>query len=205
MAEIDDKELAELRKQANNAAKNAAMVEALQAKLATAETAAARVAELEAEVTTFKAAQVEATFTGAGISDAKIRRVFQLEFDEQAAGEGGQKDLGAWLKGLVEAPADKRPAHLAPFLPAPGKAAGGAGGNGAGTGAGQRRGVLGDENKNTRGVEDPAPEFTPEKIASMTPQEFAAALPRLAQAEPALAGFQLPPSLRPPAGATAGS
>ena len=137
MIEIDDKELGELRKQANAGAKSTALAEALQDQLKTAKEAAARVPDLEAQIGQFRTAQVDQTFNGAGLTDAKVRRVFQLEFDEQAAAEGGEKELGKWLGGLQALEADKRPAHLAPFLTAPKAADGGAGAAG-GTGAGVR-------------------------------------------------------------------
>jgi len=48
-----------------------------------------------------------------------VQRVFQLEFDEQASAEGGEKDLGKWLAAMKAAAPEARPAHLAPFLGAP--------------------------------------------------------------------------------------
>lgn len=177
--EIEDTELAELRKLAGTATKQSALAEALQAKVADAEKSAGRLKELEAQAATWAAEKLDTTFKGAGITDPKVRRVFQLEFDEQAAAEGGQKDLGVWLDGLKAQPADKRPAHLAPFLGAP--PAGGTGGNAANQGT---RPGLPNANKGAGDVQGAPPAFTPEQVRSWTPKEFAANYPKLQQLHP---------------------
>lgn len=180
MADIPDAELAELKKKAAAADKAAALAEALQGKLTAAEASAAKVKELEAQVAAHAAERLDATFKAANITDPKIRRVFELEHAEVAAAEGGEKDLGKWLDGLKAAPADKRPAHLAPFLPAPGQA-GGTGGNANGAaGAGK----LPNANKGAGDVTGAPPVFTEAQIAAWTPQEFAANYPKLQALHP---------------------
>lgn len=158
--EIDDKELADLRKAAKDAAKAVAQAEALAGQLTEARAGATRLAELEEQAKGWQAERLEATFTGAGIKDAKVRRVFQLEFDEQAAVEGGEKDLGKYLASVQALPADKRPAVLAPFLGAPGKP-----GAANPAGPGQRTGVIPADSKGAKDLEGAPPEFTPESIA----------------------------------------
>lgn len=191
---IDDKELAELKKLAGSATKTSAALEALQGELTTAKAAAARVAALEAEVGTYKAAQLDQTFVSAGITDAKVRRVFQLEFDEQAAEATGEKDLGKWLGALQTMEADKRPALLAPFI----KAAG-AGGQPAGTGAAGAAGAGGLPNadKGAREVQGAPTSITVESIEKMDNESFAANFAKLKAAIPGMQGFELPPGFRP--------
>jgi len=178
--EIEDTELAELRKLAGTATKQSALAEALQGELKTAKDAAARVPGLEAELGQHKAAQLDTTFAGAGITDAKVRKVFQIEFDEQAA--TGEKDLGKWLGGLQGMKPEERPAHLAPFIKAP--VAGGAGGNAAGQ---RGPGGLPDANKGAAGVPNQGGAYTAESIAKMNDAEFKAAFPAISKQFPELA------------------
>lgn len=197
MAEIDDKELADLRAKARNADKLQAQLDALNTRIPGLEQAAARVTELETEVNGHRARALDATYEGVGIKDPKVRRLFQMEFDEQAAAEGGVKDVGAYLKGLVDLPADQRPAHLAPFLPKPGAAAG-TGQAGAGQQGQGRTGVVPNADKGVKaGVDASADAITPDAIAKMGASELAATYARLQAANPGLYGTSLPAGLKP--------
>lgn len=190
--EIEDTELAELKKQATASAKATALAEALKGELDKAKAGETRLKELEAQAATWAAEKLDATFTAAGIADAKIRKVFQLDFDEQAAEATGEKDLGKWLTGLRELPADKRPAHLAPFLAAPGNVAAGAGQGGAGTGAKRDPVKLPDPNKGAGNPAGSNTVFSPEAVAKMGPEEFRANFAALKAQIPELAHIVLP-------------
>lgn len=182
MAEIDDKELAELRKQAAAGAKAAAQAEALQGQLSALQAEAGKVKSLEEQLTTLRAAQVDATFTAAGITDAKVRRFFELEHAEVAAAEGGEKDLGKWLSGLQALEPDKRPAHLAPFLGRPAQ--------GASAGGGQRTAAPpANGDKGAKGPAADAPTYTAEAIAKMGPEEFQQNFAAIAKEFPDVAAF----------------
>lgn len=195
MVEIDDAELKTLRTNAAGFVKQTAIAEALRGELTTAQASAARVPALEAEVGTFKAAQLDSTFAAAGVTDAKVRKVFQLEFDEQAAVDGGEKDIGKWLTGLQGMEADKRPAHLAPFIKAPATgsdAGGGAGGAGTGT-----RAPLPNADKGTKVVQGAPPAFTGEQIGAMDDATFVQNFEKLQATIPGMQGFQLPNGFKP--------
>lgn len=182
--EIEDTELAELRKAAKDAEKALARAEALAGQLTEAQKGTTRLAELEEQAKGWAAERLDTTFKAAGISDPKIRKVFNLEFEEQATVDGGEKDLGKWLEGLTALPADKRPAHLAPFLPKPG-----VGGNDASK---RSPANLPDPNKNTGPAAGSDPPYTAEAVEQMTADEFRAHIPALTKVVPQLAGVQIP-------------
>ncbi len=192
MVEIDDKELAELRKTATAGAKATAALDAFQGELKTAKEAAARVPALEAEVGQFKAAQLDGVFKGAGIEDPKVRKLVQMEFDEQAATDGGEKDLGKWLGGLQAMEPEKRPPLLAPFIKTP--AAAGAAGNaaGAGAGAGGQNVELPNLDKGAKGVQGAPAAVTAEQIERMSTADFAKNFETLKAQIPGLANVNLP-------------
>lgn len=190
MAEIDDEELAALRK-------NAALYEGLLPKYTDAETKLKDLVPLQERVKALEGEKLESVWTGAGITDPKVRRIFQLEFDEQAAGDAGEKDLGAFLTGLKALEADKRPAHLAPFLTSPGATGGAGGGQGgqggnAGQGAGQRTNVLPNSGKGAKEVEGAPPDLTPEKVLGTSSEEFRGMWGRLQKEVPGVANLPLP-------------
>jgi len=192
MVEIDDNELAKLRKDAAAGTKATAALEAFQGKLKAAEEAAARVPALEAEVGQFKAAQLDATFKGAGIEDPKVRKLVQMEFDEQAATDGGEKDLGKWLSGLQAMEPDKRPPLLAPFIKTPAAGTAGAGAGAGGNAAGTKV-DLPNLDKGAKGVQGAPAAVTAEQIARMTPAEFAKNFETLKAQIPGLANITRPP------------
>ena len=114
--------------------------------------------------------------------DPKVRRIFELEYADVQPGEGGQKpELGAWLKDLTGLAADKRPAHLAPFLPAPGAAP-------AQTTTRTPAGTP-DPNKGTQGISGAPAQFTAEQIRSWTPEQFRANATALEAAFPEFKGL----------------
>jgi len=95
---------------------NALAYEALKPEWDAAQTKLGEVDTLRGEVTALRTEKIETVFSAQGITSPKIRALFQSEFDEQAAAEGGEKDLGAWLGKVKALPEAERPEHLAPFL-----------------------------------------------------------------------------------------
>lgn len=181
MPDISDAELKAFQK-------TTALYEALQTRLPALEAASTRVKELEGEVTTFKAAAAEATWTGAGITDPKVRRIFSMEHEEQAGVAGGEPDLGKYLAGLA-ADVAKAPAHLAPFIK-PAVAAGASAAAGGAAGGAAPIVKLPDTSVGAKSPAGATPAITAEQITLMDTAQLAAAMPALIQAHPALA--QLP-------------
>lgn len=194
--EIEDTELADLRKQAREAEKNKALYEATNAKLTEAQTVAAKVTDLEKQLGEFRTRELDSTFSGAGIVDAKVRKIFELEYADLAAdATTGQKPaLGEWLSSMKALAPDKQPAHLAPFLK------GGAQTPGQQT-PGQQTQTRGtpapDANKGAQQVNGAPPAFTPEQIKNMSDAEFAKNLPALQSAHPELRGIPVPTQTNP--------
>ncbi len=192
--EIEDTELNELRKQARDAEKNKALYEATNAKLTEAQAAAAKLPDLEKQLGEFKTRELDGTFAQAGITDAKVRRIFELEHADLAAdATTGQKPaLGEWLTTMKALPPDKQPAHLAPFLRNPAATpAPGASQSTKGT-------PPPDANKGAQQVNGAPPAYTPEQIANMSDADFAKSLPALQAAHPELRGLRLPQSTPQP-------
>lgn len=190
--EIEDTELADLKKAAAAGARSAALADALRGELDTAKAGLGKLKDLEAQVATLAAEKLDAVYSGAGITDAKIRRVFDLEFEELSAAEGGPKDLGKWL-GELKADPTKAPAHLSPFLSQAKAPAGGAGG-------GQRSPLPNGNRGAAGGVDASTDTFSAEQIEKMTPQELQAVMPTLVQQHPELAA--LASAFAPPASGT---
>lgn len=187
--EIDDTELAALRAAAalgKNAEKFQAQAEALAGKLTAAEALAARVPELEKLTGEYKARELDNTFKAAGLTDPKVRRVFELDYNDLPVdpATNAKPELGTWLDSLKALPTDKRPIHLAPFIQSPTAGAGGT----------QQRVAVGlpDANKGTKGVEGAPGAFTQEQIRNMNPAEMKAAWPALQAMLPQLQGFDFP-------------
>jgi hypothetical protein len=109
--------------EAKEARKKATLYDALQPAYDSLVAESAGLAEMKKTIADMKAAQVDAAYTTAGITNPRIRKVFEMEFEEQAAADDGEKDLGAYLGKLVALPVADRPPHLAPFLSAPAAAA----------------------------------------------------------------------------------
>lgn len=165
MPEISEQELAELRKAAKEGAKAQALYDGLKVEYDKLKPLEARVPELESQVKAFHAEKLDGQFKAAGVTDPKIRKIFEMEYADLQAAEGQEKPaLDAWLKSLQESPADKRPAHLAPFLAAP-PAAGAAG-------APPPRVAAPDVNKGASGVQGAPSQFTPEMISKWTPEQL---------------------------------
>jgi hypothetical protein len=70
------------------------------------------VAPLKAEMEALRKERVDGAYTSVGITDPKIRRIVELDFDEQKDADDGVKDIAAFLGKVKGAP----PAHLAPFF-----------------------------------------------------------------------------------------
>ncbi len=180
--EIDDTELAELRKGAQAAEKYKLQAEVNADQVKQAKAAAEKlVADHKAELTKVTEQHArDAVFTKAGIDDPKVRRLIELEHAEQAA-DKGEPDLAKWIDGLAADPT-KAPAVVAPFLPKPGNAPAA----GAGNDATGRRGTLPDANRGARAPAAATGAYTPEQIANMTDAEFKASFGALAKAHPEL-------------------
>ncbi len=73
------------------------------------------VAPIKAEMETLRKERVDSAYASVGITDPKIRRIVELDFDEQKDADDGVKDIAAFLGKVKEAP----PAHLAPFFTKP--------------------------------------------------------------------------------------
>jgi hypothetical protein len=99
--------------------KSAAAYDALKPAYDELVTKSAGLDELRSTVATLKAEKVDAIYNAAGIRDAKIRKLVEMEFDEQATADGGEKDVASYLAKLQALPVAERPAILAPFLAAP--------------------------------------------------------------------------------------
>jgi hypothetical protein len=155
----------------------------------------------------------EKAFAGRGIEDTKIRRYFELDFEEQKAAKDGEADFGKWLASLE---GDKVPAHLSPFLK---PAAAGQGQQQQGQSQqqqsqqqgqqqqgqqqqGQQRRDMPNTNKGAGAGQQGGVSFTPEQIASMTDEQFIAAMPALRASNPELAGMFVPGVTTPPATTT---
>lgn len=178
--EIEDTELAALRASAKAGEKAQALVDGLQGKLTEAQASAGKVADYEAKIKAFEAAQLDSTFKGAGITDPKVRRIFELEHADVAAGADGTKPaLDKWLSDLqAQKPAD-RPAHLAPFLPAPGAPA-----------APPRVAAgLPDASKGALPIQGAPAQFTAEAIKGMSPEQYRSNRSAILAANPEIAPY----------------
>lgn len=189
MPEISDAELKALKDAAKAGEKAQALYDALLPKFQAAEAQLAKLPELEKAVESYKARELDQTYASAGITDAKVRRIFELEYQDLTAPEGKEKPaLGDWLSGL-RSQADL-PAHLKPFLaPAPAGAPAPA--------APRAPAGLPDPNKGVKDLTAAKPQFTAEDIDRMSPAEFRAAAPAIAASNPALAGLTNHPLLTP--------
>lgn len=92
--------------------KAAALYEALRPEFDRVKAELEAVAPLKQEMETLRRERIDAAYTSVGITDAKIRRIVELDFDEQKDADDGVKDIAAFLGKVKEAP----PAHLAPFF-----------------------------------------------------------------------------------------
>lgn len=104
---------------AKAAEKNAALYEAMAPEVETLRSKVAELPTLQERLATLEKERTEAVYSAHGVTNPKVQRVFQLEFDEQASAENGEKDLGKWLTSLKTAAPEARPVHLAPWLGAP--------------------------------------------------------------------------------------
>lgn len=95
--------------------KKAALYDALEPEYARVKSELEAVAPLKSEMETLRKERVDAAYTSVGITDPKIRRIVELDFDEQKDADDGVKDIAAFLGKVKEAP----PAHLAPFFVKP--------------------------------------------------------------------------------------
>lgn len=181
MPEISAEDLAALQKSAREGAKAQALYDGLRPQFDALQKQVAGIPGLEEQVKAFKAERLNSVFESAGVKDAKVRRIFEMEYEDVQAPEGQEKPtLDAWLKGLQEAPADKRPAHLSPFLTAPVVAPLGAPPPKVGTP---------DPNKGAAGVQGAPSQFSAEAIKGWTQQEFVQNAPALVAQYPELASI----------------
>jgi hypothetical protein len=179
--EIEDTELAALRASAKAGEKAQALADGLQAKLAEAQASAGKVPDYEARIKAFETAALDSTFKGAGITDPKVRRIFELEHSDVApAADGSKPVLDKWLSDLQALPPKDRPAHLAPFLPAPQVA-----------GAPPPRVAAGlpDASKGALPVQGAPAQFTAEAIKAMSPDQYRENRTAILAANPEIASF----------------
>ncbi len=92
--------------------KAAALYEALRPEYDKVKAELEAVAPLKAEMETLRKERIDTAYSSVGITDPKIRRIVELDFDEQKDADDGVKDISAFLGKVKEAP----PAHLAPFF-----------------------------------------------------------------------------------------
>lgn len=170
MAEIPDAELAALRAATKAGERAQALYDGLKVEYDKLKPLETRVPELEAQVKTFQAEKLDATFAAAGVTNPSIRRIFDLEYQELSVEAGKEKPpLADWLAGLRALPADKRPAHLAPFLTGQGTQANNQTGTQTRTPAG-----LPDTSKGAQQVQGAGSQFSAEQVKNMSPAEFRA-------------------------------
>lgn len=188
MPEISEAELATLKAAAKNAEKYQALYEALLPKHNEATEKLKQLPDLEAQVSQFKARELDQTYASHGVTDPKVRKIFDMEYNDLTAEAGKEKPaLGEWLSSLRTQ--SDLPPHLKPFLapagaPAPAAVP-------ARTPAG-----LPDANKGAKDVQAPPATFSAEAIHNMSLDQFKAAIPAIAASHPALAGIGnvLPPN-----------
>ena len=186
MPEITDTELAEFKR----LSKLGTAYEALKPQFDQLTEQVKAIPALQQEVAGFKAAKLDGAFKSAGIEDAKVRKLVQMEFDEQATAEGGHKELEGYLAHLQGLEPDKRPAILAPFIKA---APAGDAGAGAGAGAGNpAKPGLPNVDKGAKGVEGAPAGITAEQVAKMSPADFVKNYQAIQAQVPALANVSLP-------------
>jgi len=183
--EIEDTELAALRASAKAGEKAQALVDGLQGKLTEAQAQAGRVPDLETKIKTFEAQVLDGTFKAAGIVDPKVRRIFELEHvDVAPAADGTKPALDKWLSDLQAMKPADRPAHLSPFLPAPG----------AVVAPPRVAAGLPDASKGALPVQGAPAQFTADAIKGMTPEQYRANRSAILAANPEIAPyFPIPP------------
>jgi len=178
--EIEDTELAALRASVKAGEKAQALVDGLQGKLTETQAAVGKVADYEARIKAFETAQLDSTFKGAGITDPKVRRIFELEHADVAPGADGAKPaLDKWLSDLQAMPAKDRPAHLSPFLPAPG----------AVVAPPRVAAGLPDASRGALPVQGAPAQFTAEAIKGMSPEQYKANRSAILAANPEIAPY----------------
>lgn len=180
--EIEETELAALKRQAAKAEAELEKYKDYDAIKGERDTYKVRLGELNAS-------REKAAFEQLGVTSEKARRFLAMEFESLPA-EGKPADVTAWLEGMKAAP-DKIPADLAPFIQIPAAGAQPAG-------AGQRPAVN-VPNTNTGASTPPVVPgtFTPEQVEKMSFEEMKANLPALIAQEPAVGavvGMFTPPS-----------
>lgn len=99
------------------AKKKATAYDALAPEVDDLRTKLAELPTLQEQLKALNAEKVTAVFTGHGITGERVQKVVQAEFDEQAAAEGGEKDLGAWIGKVKALPKAERPELLRYLLP----------------------------------------------------------------------------------------
>jgi hypothetical protein len=187
MPEISEADLKALQDQAKAGAKAQALYDGLLPKYTALEASASKVATLEEQIAGYKTRELDQTFAAQGITDPKVRRIFELEHGDVVAPEGGEKPaIGEWLTSL-RAQADI-PAHLKPFLPPAGAPA-------PAPAAARVAAGLPDPNKGAKDMAAGGSQFSAQNIDAMTLDQFKANAAAIAASNPALAGITNAPAL----------
>ena len=190
MPEISQADLDALNAAAKAGEKHKALYDALLPKFQALEASAGKVAALEEQIAGYKTRELDQTFAAQGITDPKVRRIFELEHGDLAAPEGKEKPtIGEWLASLRTQP--DLPAHLKPFLPPAGAPAP------AAPPPARAHAGLPDPNKGAKDMAPGGSQFSAERINAMSLEEFKANAPAIAASNPALAGIVNTPVLTP--------
>lgn len=118
---IDEKnaQILALTNEVKETKRKAAAYDALEPQWQEAQTKLAELPTLAERLKAYETEKIDGIYTAAGVTNDKVRKLFQMEFDEQASTETGEKDLGKWIAATRALPADQRPVLLAPFLGGP--------------------------------------------------------------------------------------
>jgi hypothetical protein len=188
MPEISEADLKALQDQAKAGARYQALYDGLLPKYTAMEASAGKVAALEEQIAGYKTRELDQTFAAQGITDPKVRRIFELEHGDVVAPEGKEKPaIGEWLTSL-RTQADL-PAHLKPFLPPAGAPAP------AAPPPPRTPAGLPDPNKGAKDMAAGGSQFSAQNIDAMTLDQFRANAAAIAASNPALAGITNAPAL----------
>lgn len=191
MPEISQADLDALNAAAKAGEKYKALHEALLPKFQALEASAGKVATLEEQIAAFKTRELDQTFAAQGITDPKVRRIFELEHGDVVAPEGKEKPaLGEWLSSLRSQ--TDLPAHLKPFLPPAGAPAP------AAPPPPRTPAGLPDANKGAKDMAAGGSQFSAQNIDAMTLDQFRANAAAIAASNPALSGITNAPALKQP-------
>ena len=190
MPEISQADLDALNAAAKAGEKHKALYDALLPKYQALEAEAGETAALKEQLAAFHARELDQTYATHGVTDPKIRKIFDMEFDELQPEAGKEKPTrGEWLASLRTR--TDLPAHLKPFLPPAGAPAP------AAPPPARAPAGLPDTNKGAKDMQPGGTQFSAERINAMSLEEFKANAPAIAASNPALAGIVNTPVLTP--------